>query len=98
MIEVLEQVERLANTLTTNGHNYKLIQRTDTKAIYEQKTKAGLLAGHEVFEIIVLPAGKVFEKDYSAREHYPSASDFGVTAWSTGIAIEQAVKKYNQLQ
>jgi hypothetical protein len=98
MIEVLEQVERLPQTLTTNGHNYKLIQRTDSKAIYEQCTKTGILAGHEVFLVEVLPAGKVFEREYNEREKFPSASDFGITAWSTGINIEQAIKRYNSLQ
>jgi hypothetical protein len=91
------EVERLGEVVHTNGHVYKLIQRTDYKALYEQRTKAGILAGYEVFQVIVLPAGKVFNKDYEAREKYPSASDFGITAWSTGVSIDQALKKYGSL-
>jgi hypothetical protein len=97
MIDTLTEVERLPETINTNGHIYKLIKRTDGKAIYEQRTKTRILAGHEVFKIIVLPAAKVFETEYPAREKFPSASDFGINAWSTGIDVQKAFDKYDTI-
>jgi hypothetical protein len=98
MIETITELERLAETINTNGHTYTLIMRTDNKAMYQQTTKTGMLAGFEVFKIVVLPAEKVFNREYPQREKYPSTSDFGVTAWSTGIHLENAIKRYNSLQ
>jgi hypothetical protein len=98
MIETLTELERLPETINTNGHTYTQIMRTESKAIYEQRTKAGILAGHEVFKIILLPAEKVFNREYPQREKFPSASDFGVTAFSTGIRLDNAINRFNSLE
>jgi len=37
---------------------------------------------HEVFRVQIQKAGKIFDREYPAREVYPCNEDFGKTAWS----------------
>jgi len=90
-------MQKLPLCISKNGHIYTQIIRTETKAIYQQRTKDGILAGHEVFRIKTLPKRFIFDKPYPAQEVYPGNEAFGVFAWSTGVNLEHALKKYNSL-
>jgi len=91
-------MKKLPVRVTKNKHVYTQVLRSQTKAIYEQHTKDGILVGHEVFSITYLPDRVVFFKNYLAGEKYPSAEDFGRTAWSSGPNPQSALKKYNSLK
>jgi len=97
-------MKKLENEITKRGFDYKLVKRTDKIALYELWTRGKdvLLAGHEVFLIIIAPAKtmeikKVIEH-LPEREMFPPDSAFGVTAWSVGIDPKRALKRYNELK
>lgn len=75
-------MEKLSTRISKNGFLYTLIKRTETKAMYEQRTKDGLLISHEVFKVKVIKEGEVFGTVQPEHEKFPSNEDFGVTAWS----------------
>ena len=88
----------LSNEILTNGHIYRLIERTESKAIYSQHTKDGELVGYEVFKIrigkqAVMPNGV----EIPERELFPKENDFGITAFAIGCDYDRAIKRYNAL-
>lgn len=107
----MQKVERLANTLRKNGFVYKLVQRTDKHAIYEQFYTAEESAEHwEVFKIRVRPAradaerlckrhSKPFNPDNypEYKESFPGDEDFGSTAWCY-MKLEKAQRKFMELE
>jgi len=87
----------LDKEIKTNGHTYTQVKRNKRIALYEQKTKDGILAGHELFLIRIAKEGEIFGTFYEEREVYPSTTDFGNSAWSVGVNREYAEKKYREL-
>ena len=88
------RVKKLDNKIRKNGFDYKLIERTDTKAIYSQEDY-----GFEVFKIKPSkPHPKCQEdiKNFDLIEHFPSDAVFGRSAWSYRT-IEDAKKRYMTL-
>ena len=87
----------LDKELSTNGHIYTQVKRNRRIALYEQRTKDGILAGHELFIIKVSKEAEIFGKSYPEREVYPSTTEFGNSAWSVCINREYAENKYRKL-
>lgn len=90
-------MEKLKEEVKKNGFTYRQIVRSDNVALYEQIDNQGILAGHELFKIKVMPAGDVFGTMMPEREIMPKDADFGVTAWSVGISPARAILKYAEL-
>lgn len=88
---------KLDTTVKKNGFVYNLIERTEHKALYEQRDKKGILHGHELFKVKIVKAGIMFGKEITPYEKFPSNSDFGITAWSVGINVDEAIRKYHKL-
>ena len=88
-------MKRLEQTLKKNGFIYRLVQRTEHVAIYDQVGYA-----YEVFKVRVAKPWK-YNPDYS--ELFPSNEDFGKTAWSFGYfgdsvaAKDRALAKYSEI-
>ncbi len=77
-----EQYERLPEVVVLNGTQIngltaKLVERTDSKAIYYRWDNV-----YEVFRIKVVKGGEAFGKMYPNREAYPGNEDFGAWAWA----------------
>lgn len=87
----------LDKIIKTNGHIYTQLKRNDKAAVYEQRTKDGQLAGHEVILIKKLPAETVFDKELPERESYPKTAEFGSLGWSTGMDPKRAFAKFNSI-
>ena len=75
--------EKLPETISKHGMNYKLLKRNDKAAIYSQYTKEGLHVGYEVFIVKVQPEFKFPNGVINpAKESFPSSEMFGKTAWA----------------
>lgn len=97
-------MKKLEKEITKRGFDYKMVKRTEKIALYEMWTRGKdvMLAGHEVFLVIVAPP-KIMEikkvvEHLPERELFPADSAFGVTAWSVGTDPERALKRFNELK
>ena len=72
----------------------KLVERTDTKAMYVRKDRV-----YEVFEIKVREATEIHGYQYPKQEMYPKNEDFGHWAWcySGKDAYKRAKEHYDFL-
>ncbi len=73
------------------GLTSRCVVRTPQKAIYLRSD-----GYYEVFKVIVVKEGYVFDKLLPEREVYPGNEDFGSTAW-TFKTKESALERYNSL-
>ena len=104
------KIEKLPSCLSKNGFLYKLVERTDKCAIYEQCEQNGDSTGHwEVFKIksydprkkakyFYEKEGKPFNADEfpDLKEAFAADNDFGKTAWCfTDLAKARA--KFKEL-
>jgi hypothetical protein len=90
-------MKKLKDTVSKNGFIYNCVQRTATKAIYQQ-THENIQVGFEVFLIRVRGAqfSHLLHKSLPPSEKFPSNEDFGKTAWSYR-SLQAAIKKYEEL-
>lgn len=86
--------KKLPNEISKNGYLYKLVQRTEGKAIYKQ-TYNNTLVGYEVFKIRIQCArySQILGRSIPECERFPCNEDFGRTAWSFRD-IESALIRY----
>jgi hypothetical protein len=91
-------MQLLKECISKNGHIYTQLDRSECVAVYEMKTKEGILAGHEVFLITVRPKRDIYGTIYPQKEAFPSNEAFGVSAWSTGLCRERAMNRFKLLQ
>jgi hypothetical protein len=85
------RIKKLKNEIKKNGYMYRLVERTDLKAIYAQEDY-----GFEVFKVkLDKPHPKAEEdiKKYDKVERFPCDEDFGKHAW-TYKTLEEAQKRY----
>ena len=76
--------EPLPLEVTQNGrHHYRQIWRNDYAAVYEQRNPFGAFLGYEAIAIKRQEAGRVFDRQYPAKEIYPCSEDWGKLAIST---------------
>ena len=88
------RVRRLHTAIKKNRYQYKLIERTPTKAIYAQEDY-----GYEVFKInLFKPHPKSLDdlERYDLVEYFPNNEDFGRKAWSVR-SFDDAKKIYDAL-
>ena len=85
-------MQRLENIVHTNDRDYRLVKRTDTKAMYQSDD--GVI---EVFKIEILPEQEIYGTLYPEREKYPSAERFGVCAFCYTSRMDLAELKYQSL-
>jgi hypothetical protein len=70
--------------MTQNGgHRYRQIWRGDFAAVYEQRNAFKTFLGYEVIAVKRQEAGRVFGRQYPAKEIYPCSEDWGKLAIST---------------
>jgi hypothetical protein len=99
-------LRKLPEKLTQGGIDYYLVDRTKSKAIYQQEKPA---ASFEVFITKIVPereTAKSFSKRFNRpcelsqyqdyKEIYPHSSEFGKRAWSYP-RLELAKQKYDSL-
>jgi hypothetical protein len=89
-------MKTLQETLRKNAFDYRLIERTEVKAIYEQSDNGELIA-YEIFKIKIVPECILGGNIIESHEKFPSDNDFGITAWTVGTNFESAMDKYNSL-
>ena len=85
------RVKKLNNEIRKNGFTYRLVERTETKAIYAQDDFA-----FEVFKIKLgrpHPLSDEDIKNFDKIERFPNDEAFGKIAW-TYRTLEDARKKY----
>jgi hypothetical protein len=85
------RVKKLNNNIRKNGFDYKLIERTESKAIYAQQDH-----GYEVFKIKSGNPHPLAVDDlanYDKIERFPGDEDFGKSAW-TYKTLPEAQKRY----
>lgn len=88
------RIKKLNNSIKKNGYRYVLVERTESKAIYQQE-KYG-------FEVFKIKKGKPHPKanddlrNYDAVERFPSDEDFGKSAW-TYSSLDQALARYQSI-
>lgn len=87
--------DRLGEEFVLNGFTYKVIKRVRDKILTAQYNDAGMCVAHELAFVMVLPAGKVFNKEYPEREHYPSNEEVGTYAWSITNDREEALQRFD---
>lgn len=94
----------LPEAIIYNRFNYKLVERNDDFAIYEQWNH-GVVKCYEVFKIKKIDGSKMnnphfkeieWTKNYQFKEKFPKDEDFGYTAW-TYKTVDDARKKYQSL-
>jgi len=89
-------MKQLPTELRKNGFNYKLVCRTDRKAVYCQYVNTNLQY-YEVFIIRKHGDIEIAGNKLEAAEQYPGDNDFGKTAW-TCQTLEKAMERYNNLE
>ena len=93
----LPRIKVLPEKLKKNGFEYRLVKRTDNRAIYSQHEGAGQIVAFETFKIKKgKPHPKAEEdlKNYDEVERFPIDEDFGKTAW-TYSNLEDAQKAFD---
>ena len=70
-------MKRLKNEFKKNDLYYKLLDRTETVALFETSIFGNTVSGYEVCCIIIAPAEIAFGKEYPEREIIPSNEQFG---------------------
>lgn len=91
---------RLEINVKTNGHNYTLLRRSDTVAVYKQfDTAGGDLVAYELFKIPVRKAETIKGVYYPLREVFPSSSNWGISAWSLPIwtSEQEVLTRFEEL-
>lgn len=99
-------LRKLPEQLTQHGLDFYLVERTESKLIFQQEKPA---ASFEVFINKIIPereTAESFAKRYNTpydatkyqdyKEVYPKNSEFGLRAWSYP-RLELAKQKYNSL-
>lgn len=88
---------QLPASLRKNRYDYRLVQRTPQKAIYEQSYDQ-IITGYEVFKIRVQRArfSQHIGRLIPEKERFPCDEDFGRIAWSHK-SLESALIRYNNL-
>ena len=90
------RTKKLQEKVKKNGFEYRLVKRTDEKAIYSQHTPLGDLIAYEVFKTrLSKPHPKSVEdlKNFDLVEIFPSDEEFGTRAW-TYSNLGQAEKAF----
>jgi hypothetical protein len=70
-------METLKEKFTKNRLYYKLLDRTDKAALFEQKLPEGEIAGYEVCKIYIQKACTFYGRDYPEKELIPPDEQFG---------------------
>jgi len=70
-------MEKLKEVFRKNGLDYRLLDRTEKVALFEQKLPTGEMAGYEVCKIHIMKACVMHGKDYPEAEITPSNERFG---------------------
>lgn len=83
-------MKKLEKNIKKNRFNYKLIERCDKAAIYEQfavdaVTKEVYTVAFEVFYIKISKATEINGRAILGGEKFPGNEDFGKTAWTIGV-------------
>jgi len=100
-------IRKLPEKVKKNGFEYRLVKRTDERAIYSQHAGLGQVIAYEVFKIKLGDLRKAKkrwadmrkeqfnEADYEEfYEKFPSDEDFGKTAW-TYSKLAEAEKTFD---
>jgi len=88
-------MKTIEKNIRKNGFDYRLVERTQTKAIYEQTDGADVVA-YEVFIVhtAIAPAG--WPNAGEEFERFPGNEDFGKTAWSCS-SLCKAKHRYSKI-
>jgi len=93
-------IKKLPENINRNGFVYKLVERTDKKAIYSQHSKEGKLYRYEIFKTKLRKLGRYDNptdiKLYARKEAFPSDEEFGKRAW-TYFKYEDAKKAFDAI-
>lgn len=89
------KVKKLPESIKKNGFEYRLIKRSDERAIYSQHGGLGQIFSYEVFLIKLGDLRKAKQrwaelqkKDFNPEDYeemyekFPNNEDFGKTAWT----------------
>ena len=88
-------MKQLPIELKKNSYTYRQLERTESKAIYEQRMGNKIIA-YEVF-LIKSHDGYTLAGNYiEPAETYPHNEAFGVSAW-TVMPLARAMEKYTNL-
>jgi hypothetical protein len=88
------RIKKLNNEIKKNGYLYRLVERTETKALYAQEDY-----GFEVFKVKLSKPHPKAENDlklYDKVEIFPNDEDFGKIAWSYK-SLDEAQKRYARI-
>ena len=90
-------MKKLSDIVSKNGFTYRMLQRTEKKALYAQYYQNTLI-GFEVFLIRIRGAqfSYILNKTLPPAERFPGNEDFGRTAWSIQ-KYEDAIIRFNKL-
>ncbi len=90
-------MRKLPPTFNKYGYTFKLIVRSQFKAIYGQYMDEALIA-YEIIKIRVRPPryNHFLNREEPATEIYPSTSQWSKMGW-TSWPWERALRKYNQI-
>jgi hypothetical protein len=87
----------IAIEITQNGgHYYRQVWRTESHAIYEQRSRAGTFLGYEAITIKRQEAGEMFGRKLEAKELYPVSEDWG-TLGKTVNTLEEAHRAITEM-
>lgn len=85
--------QKLPATFTKNGYCYRMVARTPTAAIYEQRFRSGGLAAYEVIRVRRRAEKRIGITILPAREVLPSNEEWGRWGWTfSGNDALQAAK------
>lgn len=93
-MHVTVRLKKLENDIRKNGFDYRLIERTEKKAIYKQG-----FYGYEVFKIKIAkphPKSENDIKNFDQIERFPCNEEFGKTAWYYPT-LQDAQKRYTTI-
>jgi hypothetical protein len=89
-------MKQLNIEFTKGGIHYKQLERTESKAIYEQLYEEKNV-GYEVIRIGSHSGLTLFGKEVPASETYPTTDSWGIRGW-TYRTLDKAKEKYNTLK
>ena len=99
-------MKTLEKEIRKNGFDYKLVERNETCAIYEQINNDDgekYTVAFEVFKIKITKDATICGNQLIGGEVFPGNEDFGKTAFSFGTfgnrenALKKSYKKYEEL-
>jgi hypothetical protein len=90
-------MKKLPLLISKNGFEYKLLRRTEKKALYAQSL-GNTLIGYEVFRIRIQQTrfSALLGAIQTSSEKFPGNENFGKSAWSY-MDFQNALEKYNEL-